>query len=272
MRLATTVALARSNLEGLTMQSVVSSLSILAVALGSVLVAQANARPVATSLLVPASPLHGTRTMADASTENAAPIVSPRAVPVRIPPLSIDPDKVFFTTPGDGATWARTEAYKVSFARDAVTYVPFFGSAAPQDYPVAMHLDSVTVGDAPIELAGDVEPQREGDSVTYARGNVTETYALTGKQVEQTFTLTSLPGSGDLVLRIGVQTELQLALQTTPQMERLPALGEPTSHATRNFPANPSSPTPGCAHSAIVLSRYSPAIGPPRENAGMNAA
>jgi hypothetical protein len=124
--------------------------------------------------------------------------------------LRVDPDKVYFSIPEDGSTWARTEAYKVSFARDAVTYVPFFGSAAPQDYPIAMHLDSVTVGDAPIELAGDVEPQRNGDSVTFARGNVTETYALTGKQVEQTFTLKSLPGSGDLVLRIGVQTELQL--------------------------------------------------------------
>ena len=106
----------------------------------------------------------------------------------------------------DGRLWAMGDAYKASFGADGFVYVPWFGQAAPRNFPVQFRLREVCVGGQPLALA-DAEPQRDGDRVTFTRGVVQERYELTPQHVEQTFVVdTALPG--DVVLTLDVVSEL----------------------------------------------------------------
>ena len=56
--------------------------------------------------------------------------------------------------------------------------------------------------------ASDFGVTRSGNSVTIGRGAFDEVYHLGLDRVEQTFVSQSLPGSGELSVRLGVKTEL----------------------------------------------------------------
>jgi hypothetical protein len=64
------------------------------------------------------------------------------------------------------------------------------------------------VGDLPIELLAANSARREGERITIDRGPIVEAYDVAVDQVEQSFVIRSLPGDGDLTLRIRVETDL----------------------------------------------------------------
>jgi hypothetical protein len=121
---------------------------------------------------------------------------------------AVDQTKVFFDAPGDGSLWAIGRAYKSQFNANGATYIPFFGSNAPQLYPVSFGLQSVSVGGNPLVLSTNVDPVQAGNTIGFDRGTVLENYALDAGSVEQTFTFGSLPVGGDLVVRVGIDTSL----------------------------------------------------------------
>lgn len=113
----------------------------------------------------------------------------------------------------DGRVWARGRAYKASFGQDGFTFLPAFGAAAPQNYPVDFDLHSAAVGGRRLERSATPRVSRSGELVTLDHGSLREVYLLDMDQVEQTFVIDSFPGAGDLVLRIDVATELMPVLE-----------------------------------------------------------
>ncbi|HEX6813780.1 MAG TPA: hypothetical protein VF384_19320 [Planctomycetota bacterium] len=115
-------------------------------------------------------------------------------------------ETVLFDRPGDGRLWARGQTYKASFGREGFVYVPFFGSSAPQNYPVQFVLRAVRVGGKALALP-DVEPVLDRRRVTFDRGSVRERYDLDLERIEQTFVVdTTL--AGDVEIEIGTASEL----------------------------------------------------------------
>ncbi|MDF1839048.1 MAG: hypothetical protein P1V35_14365, partial [Planctomycetota bacterium] len=110
--------------------------------------------------------------------------------------------------PGDGRTWARGPRWKASFGNEGLTYIPFFGSNAPKNYPVEFDLVDVRIGGEPLAL-GERQRSRSGQQVTLGRGSLNEVYHLTKDTVEQTFVFDSLPARQALELDIQVTTELE---------------------------------------------------------------
>lgn len=119
--------------------------------------------------------------------------------------------RLLFDEPGDGNTWARSARWKASFGPGGVTYIPFFGSDAPRNYPVTLDLTRATLGDEELLLA-DRERSRSGSTVTLDRGALREVYHVDAETVEQTFVLDDLPhgvaAGRELVLKLDVKTEL----------------------------------------------------------------
>ena len=132
------------------------------------------------------------------------------------PPVSIGAlraaagERVDHGTADDGAVWSRAASYRAGFERGGTSFVPFLGSRAPRNFPVRFRLESIARGGAAVAFDADVAPERTEDTVHFARGGVVEVYELRPAQVEQLFVLGALPAAGgDLVLSIGVDTELE---------------------------------------------------------------
>ncbi|MDF1837363.1 MAG: hypothetical protein P1V35_05810, partial [Planctomycetota bacterium] len=130
-------------------------------------------------------------------------------LPVEFSPgaLSALGEELLIDEPGDGRTWARGPQWKASFGSEGLVYIPFFGSDAPQNYPVQLDLARVAIEGEPIELLGR-NRGRDGQSVNLDRGSLVEVYHLTKSTVEQTFVFEELTTRGELVLDITVKTEL----------------------------------------------------------------
>lgn len=107
----------------------------------------------------------------------------------------------------EGTHWARGRNYRASFDRDSFSMFPVFGRQSPQEFPVEFALESATLGGEPL-VTNDSGVTRSGNSVTIGRGAFDEVYHLNLDQVEQTFVFQSLPGSGELSVRLGVKTDL----------------------------------------------------------------
>lgn len=137
------------------------------------------------------------------------------------PPLQLEPatpfsprdiaaapfDRVDFDSPGDGRLWAHGAAYKASFDEHGASVIPFFGSHAPQNFPVEFRASACARGGEPFELE-ERGVTRNGDTVRIDRGAFVEEYELALDSLEQRFVFNELPGDGDLVLRIDLATEL----------------------------------------------------------------
>lgn len=108
----------------------------------------------------------------------------------------------------DGVLWARGDTFKASFDESAATYVPYFGSEAPRNYPVSFTLAQISVGGAPLEFE-PAKPRRVADRIVYERGTLVEVYDLAPRSLEQTFVFASLPNQGELVLDVAVASELE---------------------------------------------------------------
>ncbi len=116
-----------------------------------------------------------------------------------------------FDRPGDGAIWAHGRTYKAKFDRKGVEYVPFLGSGAPRDYPIDFAIRSVRVGSSELGWQSDVEPELDGETVTFHRGAFDEVYVVGPDSIEQNFVVRERGTSGDLHVVVHADTELERA-------------------------------------------------------------
>lgn len=127
--------------------------------------------------------------------------------------VALDADRhgaVHHDVAANGTLRARGRSYKASANEEGFTFTPFLGSDAPRNYPTRFELSSVTVGGEALPFHGTPAVSRAGDRVTLDRGAVRVRYDLSPAGAEQSFEIPALPGSGELVLSIGVATELDV--------------------------------------------------------------
>ena len=118
-------------------------------------------------------------------------------------------DRLYSSAQPDGSPQVRGSRYKAEFTREGASYVPFLGSAARANHPLRLRLESIRSGGEAVSFDADVPATQSGDSVRYARGGVTERYDLALDSIEQSFVFDALPSRGELVVRLGAQTDLQ---------------------------------------------------------------
>ncbi|HKB15787.1 MAG TPA: hypothetical protein VKF62_06965, partial [Planctomycetota bacterium] len=118
------------------------------------------------------------------------------------------PEKVFTDRRGDGNIWAKGLTYKARFGSDGADYIPFLGSTAPRGFPLGLRFQTAAIGDSLLAVAQAIEPSIEGTRVSYDRGPVKEVYDLRPREVEQLFVVSTRPVAGDLVVRVGVVSEM----------------------------------------------------------------
>jgi hypothetical protein len=111
-----------------------------------------------------------------------------------------------------GAPVAIGPGYKAFFSPGAVTVHPALGARAPHGSPLRVELESLHRGGA--SLALDRSPAaraREGHRVAFDRGaGVVERWDARREGLELSFVLRELPaGDGDLVVSLGIETELR---------------------------------------------------------------
>ena len=160
--------------------------------------------PRATALAIPAP----TTTVIDASTP---PAVGDASRPdSRLPTASFAAamTDVHFDRPEvDGPLWAIGQNWKASFDASGFTFIPFFGSDAPRNFPLRLRLAQATVGGRLLELV-DGRPLQDGASVRTGRGALTEVVALRLGEVEQSFVFTTLPERAAIRVDIAIESEL----------------------------------------------------------------
>jgi len=163
----------------------------------------------ATLLCIHASPVaaSGSRTAAHQPEVARAPDAPSRSVPIR--PTGISHANVLWDSPTEDSIWARGANYKASFDAAGATYYPAFGARAPANAPHSFSPDVVTIGDAVIPFERGVTAERDGDRVWFDRGAFVEIYDLAPSSMEQSFVFDEIPGSGDLVLHIPVDSSLE---------------------------------------------------------------
>jgi hypothetical protein len=119
----------------------------------------------------------------------------------------------------DGTIWARGDDFKASFSDDGVSFIPFLGSSAPRNFPVTMRVEHVTVGTTQLDLAKPNRARREGERITFDHGSMVEIYEVAPTHVEQLFRFDRPHGSGDLVVRLTVDTELETTWVQNGELE-----------------------------------------------------
>ncbi|MFN9707432.1 MAG: hypothetical protein ACK595_21780 [Planctomycetota bacterium] len=107
----------------------------------------------------------------------------------------------------DGNLWAVGTAWKAAFDARGATVVPFFGSHAPQNFPMRLELDRATVGGEPLALA-DNKPTHTAAQVRTDRGSLVEVYDTRLETLEQSFVFSQLPNRGDVSVEVEIATEL----------------------------------------------------------------
>lgn len=120
------------------------------------------------------------------------------------------PSRVHFDRPrADSPLWALGTAWKASFDGHGTTVIPFFGSDAPQNFPLRMDLTRATVGGEPLPLVAG-EPVTRGASVRTPRGGLTEVIDTHLDHLEQSFVFETLPNRGAIAVDVRMDTELQV--------------------------------------------------------------
>ncbi|MFO1050916.1 MAG: hypothetical protein U1F36_01720 [Planctomycetota bacterium] len=109
----------------------------------------------------------------------------------------------------DGRIFVGAEDYKAGFDRRGATFVPFLGSQAPHDWPVTLHAKRVTVGGKELACT-EADPVRREGAVDFPRGGLVERYLLRGDGLEQTFGFETLPQRGEIVVSVGVETQMEV--------------------------------------------------------------
>lgn len=125
--------------------------------------------------------------------------------------LRRDRNRIYHCDGSDGSLWVRGATYKAAFDVHGAQYIPFLGSAAPRNYPVAMHVDGASVAGVTIGFDAAAAPVRSGDTIAFDRGGLSESYTIGLESIEQTFVFETLPARGELVLRIALESELAVS-------------------------------------------------------------
>jgi hypothetical protein len=107
----------------------------------------------------------------------------------------------------DGALWAAGTAWKAGFDAKGATVVPFFGSEAPQNYPLRLELDRATVGGEPLVLTAN-RPTHSDAQVRTDRGSLVEVFDTKLETLEQSFVFDRLPNRGEVAVEVEIATEL----------------------------------------------------------------
>jgi hypothetical protein len=129
-------------------------------------------------------------------------------------PPKIDRERVDLAQPGDGRIWAHGSSWKASFGPEGATFIPFFGSDAPANFPIGFAIDSITSGGDPVGFNAQATATVSNQRISFDRGGVVETYDLDPRTVEQSFVFANLPTTGDLVVRLNVTTDLSASGST----------------------------------------------------------
>ncbi|MEM6569230.1 MAG: hypothetical protein AAF957_12510 [Planctomycetota bacterium] len=119
-------------------------------------------------------------------------------------------DRVHFDVDLRGDHWARGARYKARAGADGFDFIPALGSHVERNHPVRMWLESVSRGGEPMLLEGAATVRREGHRFVLDRGPVEVRYDVALESVEQSFALDVPEGSGDLVVRIAIETDLDV--------------------------------------------------------------
>lgn len=122
---------------------------------------------------------------------------------------------VHFQRAGANELWARGGDWKASFDRDGFTFIPFFGSEAPRNFPMRIALASASVGGQALPLTAGEPTQADGVVQTH-RGSLVEKVATNLDSVEQSFVFPSLPNRGDVHVDVALTGELAASAQATP--------------------------------------------------------
>ncbi|MBK7641947.1 MAG: hypothetical protein IPJ19_02680 [Planctomycetes bacterium] len=145
--------------------------------------------------------------------------IRPSLAPAKSPELDtqhagyrIPHDQLYVSQQPDGSPQVRARAFKAEFTPQSATYIPFCGSAAPLNHPLSFQIQGITSGAEPVAFDANVVASIAGQTVSYARGGVTEVYELDLDTIEQEFVFDSLPSSGDLVVRLAVSTDMQASV------------------------------------------------------------
>lgn len=109
-----------------------------------------------------------------------------------------------------GEHWAMGSDYKVSASPDGFVFMPFLGSEVPKTFEFKMRLESASLGGEPIVLTKQATVNRSGERMILDRGPVDVFYDLSSASVEQSFELEVAGVEAELVLNIGVESELAL--------------------------------------------------------------
>ncbi len=116
-------------------------------------------------------------------------------------------EAVHFAPDGD-ALWIRGKSYKAQASADGFTYIPFLGSNAPRNYPVAFRLRSAVLSGVPLALDASAGVSRVDNRIVLQRGPVDVVYDVALEQIEQSFRVDAAGAAGDLVLTLDVQSDL----------------------------------------------------------------
>lgn len=118
------------------------------------------------------------------------------------------PDFLLFDQPqADGPLWVNTAPWKASFASEGWSFIPFFGSDAPRNFPVGFAPPNVRIGGEALATVA-ATPTRTNRRIEYAHGSCVQALEVTDQGIEQTFRFDRLPHRGELVLSIATQSEL----------------------------------------------------------------
>lgn len=106
----------------------------------------------------------------------------------------------------DGPLWAIGHDWKAAIDGTGFSYVPFFGSQAPRNFPLRIELAQVSVGGEPLALVPGTAVGN-GARVTTDRGGLTEQLDLELRAVEQSFVFAQLPNRGAVRIDLRLQGE-----------------------------------------------------------------
>ena len=120
-------------------------------------------------------------------------------------------ERVYFDQPTPtGPLWAVGSTWKASFDATGFTMIPFFGSDAPQNFPLRLELQQVSVGGEVLPLSSG-EPVEQNAIVRTDRGALTEVVATDLKRLEQSFVFDKLQNRGAIAVDVRIETGLAVS-------------------------------------------------------------
>jgi hypothetical protein len=133
-----------------------------------------------------------------------------KLLPLRVPIRSVPAGSGADAGHAAGAAWAAGPDYKVCFADGQVTFHPVLGKDAPRNLPVTWTTTEVLAGGMPVLNVGGARRRSPSMTGAFERrlGGMTEAWNVREDGVEQTFVFAAPLGSGDLVVRGRLDSEL----------------------------------------------------------------